>query len=139
MKRWFIAVCALLVLLVSFQFRTLNFTALALGFDADDLRPWIVISNKVIRYLINDFAALVLLWVLFQRRDYLQLAVLVLLFGLFILLPLYFVGYFYLRESLGITLSYLHRLIMNPTLMMLLIPLFYFQMKNESVGVKGKE
>jgi hypothetical protein len=57
---------------------------------------------------------------------------LVLLFGLFILLPVYFVGYFYFKEAFGVTLSYLHRLVMNPTLMMLLIPLFYFQNKFES-------
>jgi len=137
MSRWLIAAAALLVLLISFQFRTLNFTGVALGYEAGDLRPWIVISNKVIRYLVNDIAALALLWVLFQRRDYLQLAVLVLLFGLLILLPIYFIGYFYYSEMLGVTLSYLHRLVMNPTLMMLLIPLFYY-MKDEERRMRNE-
>ncbi len=131
-SRLILALFALAVLLISFQFRSVNFTALTFGHEANDLRPWMVISNKVIRYLVNDIAALALLWVLFQRRDYLQLAVLVLLFGLFILLPLYFVGYFYFQQAFGITLSYLHRLVMNPTLMMLLIPLFYFQQRLEN-------
>jgi exosortase F-associated protein len=132
-----LAILAMLVLLISFQFRTLNFTGLAFGYEASDLRPWMVISNKVIRYLVNDIAALTLLWVLFQRRDYLQLAVLVLLFGLLILLPIYFIGYFYYSEMLGVTLSYLHRLVMNPTLMMLLIPLFYY-MKDEERRMKNE-
>lgn len=138
-QRWGIAAVAMLVLLVSFQFRTLNFTGLLLGQGGDDLRPWIIITNKVIRYLVNDLAALALLWIIFQRRDYLQLAVAVLLFGLIILLPLYFVGYFYFRDSLGVTLSYLHRLVMNPTLMMLLIPLFYLQKKIEEGGGKRED
>ena len=127
-----IGLLAVLVLLVSFQFRAINFIGSLLGNGADDLRGWIIILNKVVRYLINDLAAIVLLWVLFQRRDYLQLAVVVFLFGLFVLLPLYFVGYFYFRESFGVTLSYLHRLVMNPTLMMLLIPLFYYQRNLEN-------
>lgn len=131
-RRWTIAAVALLVLLLSFQFRTLNFTGLLLGHGASDFQAWIIIANKVVRYLVNDLAALALLWVIFQRRDYLQLAVLVLLFGLFVLLPVYFVGYFYFQDFFGITLSYLHRLVMNPTLMMLLIPLFYLQIRIES-------
>ncbi len=131
-KRRAIGLLAVLILLVSFQFRAINFTGLLLGNGADDARTWFIILNKGVRYLINNLAALALLWGLFQRRDYLQLAVVVLLFGLFVLLPLYFVGYFYFRESLGVTLSYLHRLVMNPTLMMLLIPLFYYQRNLEN-------
>jgi exosortase F-associated protein len=136
---WVIAAVAMLVLLVSFQFRAMNFTGLLLGDGADDARAWIIILNKVVRYLINDLAALALLWVLFQRRDYLQLAVAVLLFGLVVLLRLYFVGYFFFQDSLGVTLSYLHRLVMNPTLMMLLIPLFYYMKDEERRMKEGKD
>jgi exosortase F-associated protein len=135
MKRVSTAIFAILVLLLSFQFRALNFTGLLLGYEEQVVLPWMLIANKVIRYLINDLAAIALLWVLFQRRDFILLAFWVLLFGLFLLLPLYFVGYFYFSEKLGITLSYLHRLVMNPTLMMLLIPLFYFQQKNEKTQI----
>jgi exosortase F-associated protein len=139
LPRYLTAILAIVVLLVSFQFRTLNFTGLLLGQGADDLRPWIIITNKVIRYLVNDLAALALLWVIFQRRDFLQLAVAVLLFGLIVLLPLYFVGFFYFQDRLGVTLSYLHRLVMNPTLMMLLIPLFYYVKDEERRMKEGKD
>jgi exosortase F-associated protein len=130
-KRWAMAVVATGVLLLSFQFRTLNYTALLLGYDTPDIQPWMLILNKVVRYLVNDLAALGLIWVIFQRRDFLQFAFGVLLIGLVILLPIYFIGYFYFSQSLGITLSFLHRLVMNPTLMMLLIPLFYYYKKTE--------
>lgn len=135
MKRWIIAAVAILTLLVSFQVRGLNLVGAIMGDAHLPELPWMLVSNKLVRYLINDLAALALLWVLFQRRDFLQFAFWVLLFGLVVLLPIYFIGYFYFSDVLGITLSYLHRLIMNPTLMMLLIPLFYLQQKVEKSQV----
>jgi exosortase F-associated protein len=135
MKRSLIALAAISVMLISFQFRTLNFSGIAVGFTGKEALPWMLIVNKVIRYFINDLAALALLWAIFERRDFMQFAIWVLLFGLVALLPVYFIGYFYFANSLGITLSYLHRLVMNPTLMMLLIPLFYFQQKIEKTPV----
>lgn len=134
--RWTIALFAIFILLLSFQFRTFNFTGVLVGFGKSDIRVWVIITNKVVRYLVNDLAALSLLWVLFRRPDYLKLAVVVLLFGLFLLLPMYLAAYFLFRDQLGVTLSYLHRLIMNPTLMMLLIPLFYYQRRLENEIIK---
>lgn len=131
MKRWIIAALAVATLLVSFQVRGLNLVGAIMGGVNSPELPWMLVLNKLLRYVVNDMAALALLWVLFQRRDFLQLAFWVLLFGLVVLLPIYFVGYFYFADALGITLSYLHRLVMNPTLMMLLIPLFYYQKLEE--------
>jgi exosortase F-associated protein len=107
---------------------------LAVGYQGKEVLPWMLMGNKILRYLVNDLAALALLWVIFQRRDFVQFAFWVLLFGLIALLPAYFIGYFYFADTLGITLSYLHRLVMNPTLMLLLIPLFYFQQKKEKLS-----
>jgi exosortase F-associated protein len=129
--RWFIAFCALLLLMFSFQLRGVNLVSVVLPGSSGIELPWMFITNKVIRYLINDVATLALLWSLFKRADFIQFAFWVFFLGLFLLLPAYFVGYFYFAESLGITLRYLHRLVLNPTLMMLLIPLFYFQEKME--------
>jgi exosortase F-associated protein len=131
MKRWIIAAVAVAVLLVSFQVRGLNLVGTMMGDANSPELPWMLVLNKLLRYIVNDMAALALIWVLFQRRDFLRFSFWVLLFGLIVLLPVYFVGYFYFTDTLGITLSYLHRLVMNPTLMMLLIPLFYFQQKTE--------
>lgn len=136
MKRWFIAAVAISTLLGSFQVRGFNLIGAIMGNVYLPELPWMLVSNKLIRYLINDLAALALLWVLFQRRDFLQLAFWVLLFGLIVLLPIYLIGYFYFSDVLGTTLSYVHRLVMNPTLMMLLIPLFYHQQKMEKSQVE---
>jgi exosortase F-associated protein len=131
MKRWIIAAVAVATLLVSFQVRSLNLVGTMMGDANSPELPWMLVLNKLLRYVVNDMAGLALIWVLFQRRDFLRFSFWVLLFGLIVLLPVYFVGYFYFTDTLGITLSYLHRLVMNPTLMMLLIPLFYFQQKTE--------
>lgn len=129
MKRLIMAILAMIVLWFSFQYRSANFAGWLIGNIDMVVLPWMLICNKILRYLVNDLAALALIWAIFQRQDFVRFSILVLLFGLFILLPLYFIGYFYFSHSLGITLSYLHRLVMNPTLMMLLIPFFFLHKK----------
>lgn len=135
MKRWFIGLVSITALMVSFQVRGLNLVGAIVGDAYLPELPWMLVLNKLIRYVINDLAALALLWVLFQRRDFMLLAFWVFLFGLIVLMPVYFIGYFYFSDVLGTTLSYLHRLVMNPTLMMLLIPFFYYQQKMEKSQV----
>jgi exosortase F-associated protein len=96
------------------------------GMKSDPL-SWEGISNKILRYLVNDLAALGIIHALFGRMDYLRLGWWVMWFGLALLLPLYFVGLWLLPPAMSIALSYLHRLIMNPVLLMLLIPALYYQ------------
>jgi exosortase F-associated protein len=96
-----------------------------------DPLSWEGISNKILRYLVNDLAALGIIHALFGRKDYLRLGWWVMWFGLALLLPLYFVGLWLLPPGMSIALSYLHRLIMNPVLLMLLIPALYYQSLQE--------
>ncbi len=100
------------------------------GMKSDPL-SWEGISNKILRYLVNDLAALGIIHALFGRKDYLRLGWWVMWFGLALLLPLYFVGLWLLPPAMSIALSYLHRLIMNPVLLMLLIPALYYQSLQE--------
>jgi exosortase F-associated protein len=88
------------------------------------------IVNRVVRVLINDLCMLVLIYSLFHEKGILKLALAVQAVDLLVLLPLYFIlklpteG---VSEISSPFLSQLHRLIVNPTLMILLIPALYYQ------------
>lgn len=90
------------------------------------------VFNKTIRYLINDLLAIALIQALFNNLAYTRFAVYVMLFGLFILLPLYFILFFNFYTKIQSLLFYFHRLIVNPVLVMLLIPAFYYQRRPEN-------
>lgn len=85
------------------------------------------ICNKVLRYLLNDLFAIAILYGLFFKRKYLRFSFAVMVFGLVILVPVYLVIYLQQPPGLSSMLSHLHRLVMNPVLMMVLIPAFFYQ------------
>ncbi len=91
---------------------------------------WKFIINRSIRFIINDALAILLIYALFQERKYVVFSVWVQLFGMvFVLIP-YFVLKFNYPGYNGPLVSFLHRLVLNPTLLLLLIPAFYYQRRN---------
>ena len=119
------------VLVVSYHYRDLSWIKLITSGQAvaatDPALSWSAILNKVLRYLVNDMAALGIIYALFAKPSYVRLGWWIMWFGLGFLLPLYYLGLWLLPPSQGIALSYLHRLVMNPVLLMLLIPALYYQ------------
>ena len=119
------------VLVVSYHYRDLSWITLITSGQAvaatDPALSWSAILNKVLRYLVNDMAALGIIYALFVKPSYVRWGWWIMWFGLGFLLPLYYMGLWLLPPSQGIALSYLHRLIMNPVLLMLLIPALYYQ------------
>lgn len=99
--------------------------------DPDAMHPNAVfIVNKTIRLVINDLACMLLIFAVFQRRSYLVIAFYVFLFELVILLPVYFVVKLSLEGDSEISsplLSFVHRLIVNPMLMFVLMAGFFYQ------------
>lgn len=93
--------------------------------------PYLSFSfNRTLRLLLNDFFMLLLLAGWFQSRSVLQLAFAIQLIDFFVLLPIYLMVKLNLEGDMEISsplLSQFHRLIVNPTLMILLIPAVYFQ------------
>lgn len=88
---------------------------------------WKFIINRSIRFIINDALAILLIYALFRERKYIVFAVWVQLLGMvFILFP-YFILKFNYPGYNGPLLSFLHRLVLNPTILLLLIPAFYYQ------------
>lgn len=85
------------------------------------------VFGKIIRYILNDGFALMVIWGLFNNKNYLRFAVIIFMIGLLILLPVYLVLVLKYYETMHSFLNHFHRLVLNPVLMMLLIPAFYYQ------------
>lgn len=93
------------------------------------------IVKKILRVLLNDAAMLFIIYSIFQTRNAFRLALFIQLIDLLFLLPLYLFLKLSIEGDSEISipwLSQLHRLIVNPTLMILLIPALYFQNQKPS-------
>lgn len=93
------------------------------------------ITNRIIRFLINDNLVLLLIFAIFYDKKYVKFGLAVEAFGFFFLL----IPYFILRYSFEINpmyISFIHRLIINPTLMALLIPAIYIQKNAKHLNKK---
>ncbi len=87
------------------------------------------VFNKILRYLLNDLFSISLIHGFFLNKSYTKMAFALMGIGLFFLLPIYLYLYLSALPGLSSLLSHLHRLILNPVLMMLLIPALYYQNK----------
>lgn len=123
-QRILVGVLCCLGLLLVFLFQRVD-AAGAMGVTAASITRFLV--NRAIRFLVNDALAIGLIYALFPERKYVLFAVYVQLFGLVAFLIPYFVLKVYYPVYNGPYLNFLHRLVMNPTLLMLLIPAFYYQ------------
>ena len=88
------------------------------------------VVKKVLRVALNDSFMLLFIHALFRDPSVTRLAWYVQLVDTFILLPIYLVIKLSYEGDIEISmplLSQLHRLIVNPTLMVLLIPAVYYQ------------
>jgi exosortase F-associated protein len=119
----------LLGLVAVFMFQQFSYAHL---FYAEMAHPNLIfIVNKSTRLVLNDTLCLGLIYGIYYDIRYLKVGSLIQLSEMFILLPIYF--YFKLTiegdsEISSPLLSQIHRLIVNPTLMILLIIGFYYQL-----------
>jgi exosortase F-associated protein len=113
-------------LVMVFLFQRVN-VAEAMSFS--DIHLYQFIINRSIRFLLNDFLTIGLIYALFAERKYVVFALWVQGIGIVFFLIPYFVLKIHFPAYNGPLLSFLHRLILNPTLLLLLIPAFYYQKK----------
>lgn len=125
---------ALLVLVLVFVFQRFNYAVALTSFLPEGLqitRPnTIFMVNKTIRLVLNDVACMVLIYTWFKERKYLTLSFYLFLVEVFLLLPIYFIVKLSLEGDSEISsplLSQIHRLIVNPLLMFLLMVGFIYQ------------
>ncbi|MCH8546149.1 MAG: exosortase F system-associated protein [Cryomorphaceae bacterium] len=90
------------------------------------------IWHKFTRLLLNDTFSLFIIFGIFLRKDFIQFGFKLLLIEVFIILPIYLSLSIYMYEYTRFFLQHIHRLIVNPVLMMLLIPAFFYQQHKET-------
>ncbi len=121
--RWVVGVLAITGLVLVFLFQRFD-VAGTIGVEGN---TWKFLVNRSIRFVVNDILAIGLIYALFAERKYVLFAVAVQVFGMvFVLLPYFILKYHYPAYN-GPLISFLHRLVLNPTLILLLIPAFYYQ------------
>ena len=123
---------AISMLVLMYMLQRMNYCTIiynAIGFQTPSPN-FQFIFNRTLRFIINDLSVILLIYVIFENLTLTRVAFFIQLFGLFIILPLYF--YFKLTlegpsEISSPLLSFIHRIVVNPILMLLLIPAFYYQ------------
>jgi exosortase F-associated protein len=103
------------------------------GADPSNISRFII--NRTVRFLLNDLFAIGVIYALFVERKYLVFSLWVQLAGVVLFLLPYFILKLNFPSYNGPLINYLHRLILNPTLLLLLIPAFYYQ---RGLGGKGE-
>jgi exosortase F-associated protein len=126
-------VLALCILALTYLFQRVDFFQSIerwVGLAPETFHPFTnFVVNKTLRLMINDLACFILIFVFFRERKYLKVAFFIFLFEIVIVLPIYFVLKLSLEGDSEISsplLSQIHRLIVNPTLMILLIISFFY-------------
>jgi hypothetical protein len=129
---------SVIILVLVYIFQRIDILAWVGLMDFSSEHPNFVFSiNRIVRVVLNDFACFILIFVFFERK-HLKVAFFVFLIELFFILPLYLLIKLSLEGDSEISsplLSQIHRLIVNPTLMVLLIAGFIYQKFIEKASV----
>jgi exosortase F-associated protein len=88
---------------------------------------WHLIVDMLFRYVLNSLVSLGVIWVLFERKDYLKFTGFFLMLAFMILIIVFVIllkGQF---ESGYLLPFYVRRFIIHPIFLLLLLPAFYYQ------------
>jgi len=134
MKRYALLFGACAILALVYIFQQVSYAGLLnslLPESLSILHPnTVFIVNRTLRMIINDTACMMLIWGLFKEIKYVKVAFLVFCVELLFILPLYFIVKLKLEGPTELSsplLSQIHRIIVNPLLMVILIIGFYYQ------------
>lgn len=128
-SRWLLGFLAALLMaaLYVFQRKLFLFQDLA---EASSFQYLPFILNRSLRLLLNDSLCLLLFLVIFNSKEELKLASIIFMIEMFLLLPFYFFLKLTLEGDSEISsplLSFIHRLIVNPLLMIILLAGLLYQ------------
>lgn len=121
-------------LVLVFLFQQVDVAAM-FGSEASAIHRFIL--NRTLRFLLNDLFAIGLIYALFAERKYVIFSLWVQVAGVFLFLIPYFILKLNFPGYNGPMINYLHRLILNPTLLLLLIPAFYYQRTMKGSSGRG--
>lgn len=131
LNRWIIGLACVAGLVFVYLFQKLD-PAGAINPELSGINRFLI--NRMIRFLLNDAFMIGLIYALFTEKKYVIFALWVQLVGVVLFLIPYFILKIYYPGYNGPMISYLHRLILNPTLLLLLIPAYYYQ---RNAGKRG--
>ncbi|MEQ1585527.1 MAG: exosortase F system-associated protein [Cyclobacteriaceae bacterium] len=134
MKNYLLLAIALITLLLVYVFQQVSYASwlnylLPKSLSVNHPNT-VFIINRTTRLIVNDGACMLLIWGFFKETKYLKAAFLVFCIELLIILPIYFVVKLNLEGPSEISsplLSQIHRIIVNPLLMFILMVAFYYQ------------
>ena len=88
------------------------------------------IGNITLRFFMNSFISLAILWVLFKDKGIIKLSsILYVIFFIILILALNFLLFYSGSKNL-FAIFYVRRFLIQPLLLLVLIPAFYFQKNN---------
>ncbi len=123
-KRLALLFIAIVLLVLIYSFQQVSYFDILNVFQIKRYPNLVFVINKSIRLVLNDFACLLIIYALFQERKYLVFGSIIQLIEVFILMPIYFIIKLRFEGDSEISsplLSQIHRLIVNPVLMLLFI------------------
>ena len=88
---------------------------------------WRLVKNMLFRYTLNSLISLGIIWVLFERKDYLKFSGFFLMLAFIILIILFVILLRDDFESGYLLIFYIRRFIIHPLFLLLLLPAFYYQ------------
>jgi exosortase F-associated protein len=133
-----IAASMLAALVFIYIFQRVDFFSIVgkvLGFAGSEFPNSRFAFNRALRMVVNDTACIVLISIWFRDKRYTQVAGYVFCIEVFLILPLYLWIKLSLEGDSEISspiLSQVHRLIVNPMLMILLMVAFVYQRRQEA-------
>lgn len=133
-KKSFLILASLIVLILVYLYQRLSYAGLLNNLLPDSLQivspNKIFMVNKTVRMILNDLACLAFIYAVFKEPIYVRASFYLFLAELFIVLPMYFLIKLTLEGDSELSsplLSQIHRLVVNPLLMFLLIMGFVYQ------------
>jgi exosortase F-associated protein len=127
--RWLLGVISVSGLLLIFLFQRFDWSALLGPGDLKKIERFVI--NRSVRFVINDVLGVLLVLSLFGRKKLAIIAVYVQVLGfIFIMIPYVILKLNYPSYN-GPMISFLHRLILNPLLIYLLVFFFWYQKNNK--------
>ena len=122
-RTWLVLIAGLIGLALVYVFQRFNYGVMALqplGSEGDENLIFIV--NKTVRLLLNDTLSCVMIFAVFKEKKERQIAMAIFLLELIVILPIYLVMKLTWEGAGEISsplLSFIHRLVVNPTLMVM--------------------
>ena len=135
--RWIFGIISATGLLMIFLFQRVNWSSWILNSGDPAINAFLI--NRSVRFILNDIFAVLLIASIFGKRKYVLIAVYVQVAGfIFVLIP-YIILKLRFPSYNGPLISFLHRLVLNPLLIYLLIFFFWHQEKHASFKSDGED